>query len=92
MLLLSVSLTYNFNLPTQNVGNFNLFGMHGGGDNVFKNKPRKEWNDMTTEKDSQDISFKNVMQVVGLKHSVGLGKKAVWNTVLINTHRSNWVI
>jgi hypothetical protein len=72
-------LTYNFNLPTQKAGNFNLFGMHGFSDNIFKNKPKKEW---VTEKDSQDISFKNFMNVVGLKHSVGLSKKAIWNTVV----------
>jgi hypothetical protein len=72
-------LTYNINLPTQKAGNFNLYGMHGFSDNIFKNKVdslRK------IEKDSQDITFKNLMNVVGLKHSIGLGKKAIWNTVL----------
>lgn len=72
-------LTYNFNFPTQKAGNFNVFGMHGLSDNIFKNKLKAEWE---TEKDSQDITFKNFMNVVGLKHSVGLGKKAIWNTVV----------
>ena len=72
-------LTYNLNFPTQKAGNFNLFGMHGFSDNIFKNKPKAEWE---TEKDSQDITFKNFMNVVGLKHSIGLGKKAIWHTVV----------
>jgi hypothetical protein len=72
-------LTYNLNFPTQKAGNFNVFGMHGFSDNVFKNKVRKEWE---TEKDSQDISFKNLVNVVGLKHMIGVGKNAVWNTVV----------
>jgi hypothetical protein len=72
-------LTYNLNFPTQKAGNFNVFGMHGFSDNIFKNKIRKEWE---TEKDSQDISFKNLVNVVGLKHMIGVGKNAVWNTVV----------
>ena len=79
-------LTYNLNFPTQKAGNFNLFGMHGFSDNIFKNKPRKEWE---TEKDSQDITFKNFVNVVGLKHAIGVGKKAVWNTVLAYSGLNN---
>jgi Carboxypeptidase regulatory-like domain len=70
--------TYNFNFPTKKAGSFNIFGMHGWSDNVFKNKPRLEW---VTEKDSQDITFKNQMNVVGLKHNIGLGNKVFWQTV-----------
>jgi CarboxypepD_reg-like domain len=79
-------LTYNLNFPTQKAGNFNLFGMHGFSDNVFKNKIRKEWE---TEKDSQDITFKNFVNVVGLKHTIGVGKNAVWNTVVAYSQLNN---
>jgi hypothetical protein len=79
-------LTYNLNFPTQKAGNFNVFGMHGFSDNIFKNKVRKEWE---TEKGSQDISFKNLVNVVGLKHTIGVGKNAVWNTVVAYSQLNN---
>jgi Carboxypeptidase regulatory-like domain len=79
-------LTYNLNFPTQKAGNFNFFGMHGFSDNVFKNKIRKEWE---TEKDSQDITFKNLVNVVGLKHMIGVGKNAIWNTVVAYSGLNN---
>jgi hypothetical protein len=71
-------LSYNVNVPTKKIGTFNIFGMHGLSDNVFKHKEFTKWE---TEKDSQDITYKNFMSAVGLKHQVNLSTKTTWTSV-----------
>ena len=80
-------LSYNISLPTKKAGHFNIFGIHGLSDNIFAPKDsaegtkRLQSKDWKTEKDSQDISYKNVMHAVGLRHTLTVGKKTQWTSV-----------
>ena len=71
-------LSFNLNFPTQKMGEFGIFGVGGMSENIFKAKKPGEW---IADKDSQDISFKGRMGVLGLKHQVSLGKKMLWQSV-----------
>ena len=71
-------LSFNLNFPTRKMGEFSIFGVGGMSENIFKAKKPGEW---LADKDSQDISFKGRMGVVGLKHQVSLGKKMLWQSV-----------
>lgn len=71
-------LSFNLNFPTQKMGEFSIFGVGGMSENIFKAKKPGEW---IADKDSQDISFKGRMGVLGLRHQVSLGKKMLWQSV-----------
>ncbi len=73
-------LSFNLNFPTRKVGEFSIFGVGGVSENIFKAKKPGEW---IADKDSQDISFKGRMGVLGLKHQVSLGKKMLWQSVFV---------
>jgi hypothetical protein len=79
-------LSYNISLPTKKAGQFNIFGIHGLSDNIFAPKDsadetkRLQSKDWKTEKDSQDISYKNLMHAVGLRHTIAVGKMQ-WTSV-----------
>jgi CarboxypepD_reg-like domain/TonB-dependent Receptor Plug Domain len=73
-------LTVNLNFPTKTIGTFNLFGMYGASDNIFKHVPEKtKWE---TDKDSQNIDFTNKMGAFGLRHEVTIGDKGRLSTVV----------
>ena len=73
-------LVVNVNLPTHKAGTFNLFGMYGTSENVFKHLPSKT--DWLIDKDSQDITFTNKMGVAGLRHELSIGLRGRLSTVV----------
>ncbi|MDZ7934907.1 MAG: TonB-dependent receptor [Emticicia sp.] len=74
-------LAFNFNFPTKKAGTFTLFGMGGLSSNVFEaQRDTAQWE---VQKDGFDINYKNKMGAVGLTHSINLGKKTLWKTVVV---------
>lgn len=73
-------LSFKLNFPTQKWGEFAVFGMGGISENVFLHKSRDKW---VTQKDSQDITFKNSMGAIGASHNISLSPKASWQTVAV---------
>jgi hypothetical protein len=73
-------ISFKLNFPTQKLGEFAIFGMGGISENVFLHKKRDDWK---TQKDSQDITFKNNMGAIGASHSINLSPKASWQTVAV---------
>jgi hypothetical protein len=71
-------ISFKLNFPTQKLGEFAIFGMGGISENIFIHKKRADW---LTQKDSQDITFKNKMGAVGVSHSVRLNTHTKWETV-----------
>lgn len=73
-------LAFNLNFPTKKAGTFMLFGMGGLSSNVFEAvRDTTQWE---VQKDGFDIYYKNRMGAVGLTHSVNIGKKLLWRTVI----------
>ncbi|MDZ7878914.1 MAG: carboxypeptidase regulatory-like domain-containing protein [Saprospiraceae bacterium] len=72
--------SFKLNFPTQKLGEFAIFGMGGISENIFLHKKRDKWE---TQKDSQDITFKNRMGAIGANHNVRLSAKANWQTVAV---------
>ncbi len=73
-------ISFKLNFPTQKMGEFAIFGMGGISENVFIHKKRADW---LTQKDSQDITFKNKMGAVGASHSMRLNSHTKWETVAV---------
>ncbi len=73
-------LAFNLNFPTKKAGTFMLYGMGGISSNVFAAvRDTAQWK---VQKDGFDINFKNRMGAVGMTHSINLGKKVLWRTVV----------
>jgi hypothetical protein len=73
--------SFKMRFPTKKMGIFDVFGMGGISENVFVHKKRAEW---LTQKDSQDITFKNQMGAIGASHLMRLGEtKTVWESVVV---------
>jgi hypothetical protein len=71
-------ISFKLHFPTQKLGDFSVFGMGGISENIFVHKKRDKW---LSQKDSQDIAFRNNMGVVGLSHSIRLNQHMNWQTV-----------
>lgn len=69
--------SFKMNFPTQKIGDFAVFGLAGVSENVFVHKKRVDWE---TQKDSQDITFKNRMGAIGATHSISFNKNTSWQT------------
>lgn len=69
--------SFKMNFPTLVWGDFAVFGMSGASENVFVHKKRADW---ATQKDSQDIKFKNNMGAIGATHSMRFNKNTSWQT------------
>jgi hypothetical protein len=69
--------SFKMNFPTRVWGDFAVFGMSGASENVFVHKKRSDWE---TQKDSQDIKFKNNMGAVGATHSMYFNNNTSWQT------------
>jgi hypothetical protein len=72
-------ISFKLNFPTRKLGDFAVFGMGGISENIFEHKKRVDWK---TQKDSQDITFKNRMGAVGATHSMSFNKNTSWQTVV----------
>ncbi|AFK04495.1 TonB-dependent receptor plug [Emticicia oligotrophica DSM 17448] len=80
-------LSFNLNFPTKKAGNFTIFGMGGLSSNVFEAvRDTTQW---LVQKDGFDIYFKNKMGAAGLTHSLSLGKKLLWRTVVATSGLKN---
>ena len=69
--------SFKMTFPTRKLGDFAIFGMGGVSENVFTHKKRADWK---TQKDSQDIKFKNQMGAIGATHSISFNKNTNWQT------------
>lgn len=69
--------SFKMTFPTRKLGDFTVFGLGGVSENVFVHKKRADWE---TQKDSQDITFKNRMGAVGATHSISFNKNTSWQT------------
>lgn len=72
-------ISFKMNFPTRKMGEFAIFGVGGISENIFEHKKRSEWK---TQKDSQDITFKNRMGAIGLSHNISFNRKTNWQTVV----------
>jgi len=80
-------LAFNLNFPTKKVGTFMLFGMGGLSSNVFEaTRDTSQW---IVQKDGFDIYYKNQMGAAGLTHSLNIGKKLLWRTVVATSGLKN---
>jgi len=71
---------FNLHLPTARAGTFTLFGMGGLSSNVFAaERDSSMWK---FQKDRFDINFSSDMGAVGATHSLPLGNKGLWKTVV----------
>ncbi len=72
--------SFKLHFPTRKMGNFDVFGVGGISENVFVHKKRADW---LTQKDSQDITFKNNMGAIGASHFIRINDKATWESVAV---------
>ena len=80
-------LAFNLNFPTKKAGTFMLFGMGGLSSNIFEaTRDTSQW---IVQKDGFDIYYKNRMGAVGLTHSLNIGKKLLWRTVVASSGLKN---
>lgn len=80
-------LAFNLNFPTKKAGTFTLFGMGGLSTNVFAAvRDTSQW---VVQKDGFDINYKNRMGAAGLTHSINLGKRILWRTVIASSGLKN---
>ncbi len=80
-------LAFNLNFPTKKAGTFTLFGMGGLSTNVFAAvRDTSQW---VVQKDGFDINYKNRMGAAGLTHSMSLGKRILWRTVIASSGLKN---
>jgi hypothetical protein len=73
-------ISFKLRFPSRKVGNIEVFGMGGISENVFVHKKRDKWE---TQKDSQDITFKNQMGAIGASHQFVINPKAILETVVV---------
>jgi hypothetical protein len=69
-------LSFNLHLPTQKLGNFGIFGIGGTSANLYETDVALE--EVTDEKELQNIDFRSRTGIVGLKHKVRLGNSVNW--------------
>jgi len=80
-------LAFNLNFPTKKAGTFMLFGMGGLSSNIFEAlRDTSQW---IVQKDGFDIYYKNRMGVAGFTHSLNIGKKLLWRTVIATSGLKN---
>lgn len=80
-------LAFNLNFPTKKAGTFMLFGMGGLSSNIFEAlRDTSQW---IVQKDGFDIYYKNRMGVAGFTHSLNIGKKLLWRTVIASSGLKN---
>lgn len=73
-------LSFNFTFPTQNGGEFTLFGLGGLSENLFEaERDSTLWE---FEKDRFDITFRSKMGAVGASYSAPLGEHTLWHTAV----------
>lgn len=80
-------LSFNLNFPTKKAGTFTVFGMAGLSSNVFK--AQRDTTQWEVQKDGFDINYKNRMGAAGLTHNLSLGKKLLWQTVVVASGLKN---
>lgn len=80
-------LAFNFNFPTKKLGTFNIFGMGGNSNNVFK--PNEDATLWESQKDLTNIDFHGRMGVIGLKHTLNINNKSSLKTTLANSGLEN---
>lgn len=74
-------LSYNLVLPTENAGQFTVFAVGGGSENIFRS-PRDSAK-ITEEKQLFDIEYKSSMFAQGFTHVLPVGKKSVLRSVFV---------
>jgi hypothetical protein len=73
-------LSFNVSLPTKKAGDFTFFGMAGLSSNIYAGlRDTTLWK---VQKDGFDIDYKNKMGAIGVTHTIHLGEKILWRTVL----------
>ncbi|WPP53464.1 TonB-dependent receptor [Catalinimonas niigatensis] len=73
-------LAFHLSLPTENSGEFSIFGMGGLGKNVFE-APRDSA-DWESQEDRYDVTFTNDMGVIGMTHALPINEQTFWRTSL----------
>ncbi|MDF9800956.1 hypothetical protein OKW21_006219 [Catalinimonas alkaloidigena] len=73
-------LAFHLSLPTDNKGEFTVFGMGGLGKNVFE-APRDSA-DWESQEDRYDVTFTNDMGVIGMTHALPINAQTFWKTSL----------
>ncbi len=74
-------LSFNISTKTKKAGVFTLFGMGGSSSNDFEAK--RDASKWVFQKDGFDIFYTNKMGAIGLTHTVSLGSRTAWRTVLV---------
>ncbi len=74
-------LSFNVSLPTENLGNLNIFGMGGSSQNTFE--AQRDSTLWKYQKDRQDIYFTSSMGALGFSHDVPFADKALLKTTFI---------
>ncbi len=73
-------LAFHLSLPTENKGEFTIFGMGGLGKNVFE-APRDSA-DWESQEDRYDVTFTNNMGGLGMTHALTIDEQTFWKTSL----------
>lgn len=76
-------LSFNISLPGKKTGVFTIFGMAGLSSNYFAGK--RDSTQWEVQKDSYDINYTNRMGALGATHSMNVGDKLLWRTVLVGS-------
>ena len=80
-------LSFNLSFPTQNAGEFTVFGVGGTGSNVFEaQRDSTVWEE---QEDRFDVTFTNDMAAVGVTHSLPLGERASLKSVIATSSLSS---
>ncbi|WP_337040593.1 TonB-dependent receptor [Emticicia sp. 17c] len=75
--------SFNVSLPTKKSGSFTVFGMAGTSSNIFAGaRDTTQWE---VQKDGFDINYKNKMGALGATHTMNIGSKVLWRTVLVGS-------
>ncbi len=74
-------LSFHIQLPTEKAGQFTFFGMGGVSNNTFTGKQDSTlWE---SQKDRQDIIFKNRMGATGITHQMSTGSRTQWKSSVV---------
>jgi hypothetical protein len=73
-------LSFNLNLPISYRHKFNVFGVVGASENIFKRKT--DSSEIKTEKDLKDISFENKLNIYGVHYKGIIGEKFTFESSL----------
>ncbi len=77
----------HLSLPTQNQGNFTLFGIWGKSSNVFEGQ--RDSSLWTEQKAMFDINFQSNMLIVGGTHGIAVGQQGYWKTSVAHSQADN---